>query len=147
MSEENLEVVRQAVDLFRKLDLKSEGAPIGEDDVTAAIEIFHPDLELDATRAPMPDLRGRFRGVTEVMTFWSEWLEAWDSVDFEDELTDAGEHVVAAITPMAMRGKGSGVAVEFPRHWHVLTLRQGRVIRDAIFFDKAEALEAAGLSE
>jgi hypothetical protein len=147
MSEENLEVVRQAVDLFRKLDLKSEGAAIGEDDVTAAIEIFHPDLELDATRAPMPDLRGRFRGVTEVATFWSEWLEAWDSVDFEDELTDAGEHVVAAITPMAMRGKGSGVAVEFPRHWHVFTLRQGRVMRDAIFFDKAEALEAAGLSE
>jgi hypothetical protein len=146
MPEENLEVVRQAVDLFRKLDLKSEGAAIREGDVTAAIEIFHPDLELDATRAPMPDLRGKFTGMAEVATFWSEWLEAWDSVEFEDELTDAGEHVLAAITPMAMRGKGSGVAVEFPRHWHVFTVREGQVIRDAIFFDKAEALEAAGLS-
>jgi hypothetical protein len=147
MSEENVEVVRQAVDLFRKLDLKSEGPAIGEDDVTAATEIFHRDLELDATRAPMPDLRGKFRGVTEVTTFWSEWLEAWDSVDFKDELTDAGEHVLAAITPMAMQGKGSGVAVEFPRHWHVFTLREGQVMRDAIFFDRDEALKAAGLSE
>ena len=147
MSEENLEVARQAVELFRKLDLKSEGAAVGEGDIAAAIEIFHPDLVLDATRAPMPDLRGKFKGMTEVATFWSEWLEAWDSLDFEDELTDSGEHVLVAITPMAMRGKGSGVAVEFPRHWHVLTLSEGLVIRDAIFFDKAEALEAAGLPE
>ena len=90
MSKENVEVVRQAVDLFRKLDLKSEGPAIGEDDVTAAIEIFHRDLELDATRAPMPDLRGKFRGVTEVTTFWSEWLEAWDSVDFEHAARGTG---------------------------------------------------------
>jgi hypothetical protein len=146
MSEENVEVVRQAVGLFRNLDLNSEGATIGQGELTAAIEIFHPDSELDATRAPMPDLRGKFRGATEIATFWSKWLEAWDSLEFEDELTDAGEHVLAAITPMAMRGKGSGVAVEFPRHWHVFTLREGRIIRDAIFFDKDEALEAAGLS-
>ena len=147
MSEENVEIVRQAFELFRNLDLKSEGAPVGEGDFTAALEIFHPDLELDATRAPMPDLRGKFSGATEVATFWSKWLEAWDNVEFEVELTDAGEHVLAAIPPMAMRGKGSGVAVEFPRHWHVFTLREGLVERDAIFFDKDEALEAAGLSE
>jgi hypothetical protein len=95
----------------------------------------------------MPDLRGKFRGTAEVAAFWSKWLEAWDSLEFDDELTDAGERVLAAITPMAMRGKGSGVAVEFPRHWHVFTLRDGQVVRDAIFFDKDEALEAAGLSE
>jgi ketosteroid isomerase-like protein len=145
MSEGNLEIVRQAVDLFRNFDLRSEGGPIGEGDVAAGLELFHPDLELDASRAPMPDLRGTFRGVTEVVTFWSKWLEAWDSVEFKDDLTDASDKVLAAITPMAMRGKGSGVAVEFPRHWHVFTLREGKVVHDAIFFDKAEALEAAGL--
>ena len=95
----------------------------------------------------MPDLRGKFRGTAEVAAFWSKCLEAWDSLEFDDELTDAGERVLAAITPMAMRGKGSGVAVEFPRHWHVFTLRDEQVVRDAIFFDKDEALEAAGLSE
>jgi hypothetical protein len=147
MSEENVEIVRGAVELFRNFDLKAEGAAIREGEVAAAGEIFHPEVELDATRAPMPDLRGRFKGTNEVAAFWSDWLEAWDSVEFDDELTDAGDHVLAAITPMAMRGKGSGVAVEFPRHWHVFTLRDRQVVRDAIFFDEAEALEAAGLSE
>ena len=148
MSEENVEIVRQVVELFRNLDLKSEGAAVGEGDVAAAIEFFHPDFELDATRAPMPDLRGKFTGLTEPAAFWSKWLEAWDSIEFEDELTDAGEGIVlAAITPMAMRGKGSGIAVEFPRHWHVFTLREGQVIRQTLFLDESEALEAAGLSE
>ena len=53
MSEKNLEIVRRAMDLFRKLDLESEGAAIGEDELTAAAEIFHPDSELDASRAPI----------------------------------------------------------------------------------------------
>ena len=147
MSEGNVEIVRQVVELFRNFDLKSEGAAVGESEVAAATEFFHPDFELDATRAPMPDLRGTFKGLTEPAVFWSKWLEAWDSVEFEDELTDAGEHVLAAITPMALRGKRSGVGIEFPRHWHVFTLRQGQVIRQTILFDEAEALEAAGLSE
>ena len=147
MSEQNLEIVRQMVKMFRNLDLKSEGAAVGEAEVAAAAEIFHPDFELDATRAPMPDLRGKFTGLVEPAEFWSKWLEAWESVEFEDELTDAGEHVLVAITPMAMRGKGSGIPVEFPRHWHVITLREGKVTRDAIFLDEDEALEAAGLSE
>ena len=147
MSVENVEIVRQVVELFRNLDLKSERSVGVEDDLAAAAKFFHPDFELDATRAPMPDLRGRFTGLTEPVVFWSKWVEAWESIEFEDELTAAGDHVLAAITPMALRGKGSGVAVEFPRHWHVFTLREGRVIRQTLLFDEAEAREAAGLPD
>jgi hypothetical protein len=147
MSEENVEIVRQAVELFRNFDLKSEGPAVGESEVAVGAELFHPECVLDATRAPMPDNRGTFKGMTEIAVFWSKWLEAWDSVQFEYELRDAGEHVLAAITPMAMRGKGSGVDVGFPPHWHVFTMRQGQVVHQAIVFDETEALEAAGLSE
>jgi hypothetical protein len=147
MSQENVEIVRQVVELFRNFDLKSEGAAVGDSEIADATEFFHPDFVLDANRAPMPDLRGTFKGTEEIAFFWSKWLEAWDSVEFEYELTDAGERVLAAITPMAMRGKGSGVGVEFPRHWNVFTLRQGQVVHQAIVFDEPEALEAAGLSE
>ena len=142
-----MEIVRKIVELFRNFDLKSEGAAVGESEVATATEYFHPDFVLDATRAPMPDLRGEFKGLTEPAVFWSKWLEAWESLEFEYELTDAGDHVLAAITPMAMRGKGSGVDVGFPRHWHVFTLRESQVVHEAIVFDEAEALEAAGLSE
>jgi len=68
MSEENVEIVRRLLELFRNRDSTAD-AEFGERDVAAAIELFHPDFELDTTRAPMPDLRGRFRGLRDVMGF------------------------------------------------------------------------------
>jgi ketosteroid isomerase-like protein len=41
--------------------------------------------------------------------------------------------------------KQSGAAVEIPAA-HVITLRDGRIVRIQVFLDRAEALEAAGLS-
>jgi ketosteroid isomerase-like protein len=131
--------------LFRGRDATAERG-FGEGDVATAIELFHPDFELDTTRAPMTDLRGRFRGLKDVMEFWRRWLEAWDSVDFEAELTDAGDRVFVELK-QRMRGKGSGVEVPFPPSWQVITLREGRIIGQALFLDEQEALEAAGLSE
>jgi ketosteroid isomerase-like protein len=146
MSEENLERVRQVFELFRTRYSSFE-AGIGKDDVAAAGEIFHPDFVLDATRAPMTDLRGTYQGLAEVIDFWRRWLEAWETIDFEDELTDAGDRVLATITRQTMKGKGSGVEVDFPHYWQVFTIRDGLVIRQALYLEEAEALEAAGLSE
>ncbi len=42
--------------------------------------------------------------------------------------------------------KQSGAAVEISNA-HVLTLRDGRVMRLEVFLNRAEALEAVGLSE
>jgi ketosteroid isomerase-like protein len=142
MSEENLEIVRQVFELFRNRDSAAESG-FGEADVARGLELFHLDFELDATRAPMDDLRGMYSG-TEALEFWGRWLEAWDTVEIEYELTDAGDRVLAAITQW-MRGKGSGVEVDFPPHWQVFTVREGRISRHAIFLDEAEAREAAGL--
>ena len=145
MSQENLEKARQMFALFRSRDASAERG-FGEVDVAKAIELFHPDFELDTTRAPMTDLQGRFRGLSDVMEFWRRWLEAWDSIEFEAELTDAGDRVFVEVK-QRMRGKGSGVEVPFPPSWHVITLREGRIIGQALFLDEGEALEAAGLSE
>jgi hypothetical protein len=95
----------------------------------------------------MHDVRGRFRGLSEVMKFWRRWLEAWESVEFEAKLTDAAGDRVFVELKQRMRGKGSGIEVPFPPYWQVFTLSEGQVIGQAIFLDKAEALEAAGLSE
>jgi hypothetical protein len=81
------------------------------------------------------------------MGFWRSWLEAWGSIEFEYELTDAGDHVFAAMTVQSMRGKASGVEVDFPPYWQVFTVRERRCIRQALFPDLADALEAAGLPE
>jgi len=45
-----------------------------------------------------------------------------------------------------MRGRASGADVEI-NYWIVITFRAGRVVRDQWFANRAEALEAAGLSE
>ena len=126
MSEENVEIVRRLQELFRNRDSTAD-AEFGERDVAVAIELFHPDFELDTNRAPMPDLRGRFRGLRDVMGIWRGWLEAWDGLEFDEELTDAGDNVLAAIKRQTMRGKGSGIEVEFPPAWQVFTVRDGLV--------------------
>jgi ketosteroid isomerase-like protein len=144
MSEENLEIVRQVFELFRNREATAESG-FGEADLARALELFHLDFELDATRAPMTDLQGVYRG-TDAIEFWRRWLEAWDIVEIEYELTDADDRVLAEMT-QRMRGKGSGIEVDFPQHWQVFTLSEGRIARHAFYLDEAEAREAAGLSE
>jgi ketosteroid isomerase-like protein len=45
-----------------------------------------------------------------------------------------------------VRGSKSGASVDW-RYWNVITLRRGKWLRIEWFTDRAEALEAAGLSE
>ncbi len=61
------------------------------------------------------------------------------------EFIDAGDHVVALVR-LSGKGEGSGVNVELATY-HVLTFRDGKVARRRLYTDRAEALEAAGLSE
>jgi hypothetical protein len=145
MSEENVEIVRQVFELFRNRESTAEGG-FGAADVARAAELFHRDFELDATRMPMVDLQGTYRGPTEVGDFWRRWLEPWESQDFEVELTDAGDRVLAELT-QRMRGRGSGIEVPFPPAWQVFIVRDAQVISQALFLDEAEARQAAGLSQ
>jgi hypothetical protein len=46
-----------------------------------------------------------------------------------------------------MRGKGSGIEIDAPPYGWVFTFRGGRVMRVAMYLERREALEAAGLSE
>jgi hypothetical protein len=138
MSEENVEIVRRMSDAFRRGDW------------AAAIEPLHPEIELDATRSPFAAKLGLdrvYRGLDEVTGFWGEWLEAWGEQDWAEESIEAGDQVVIAYTGHRLRGKGSGVEVEIPPYAWVQTLRDGKIVRATFYVDKAEALEAAGLSE
>jgi hypothetical protein len=46
-----------------------------------------------------------------------------------------------------MRGRTSGVELEWSSYAQVWTIREGKVIRVQFFANREEALEAAGLSE
>jgi ketosteroid isomerase-like protein len=70
----------------------------------------------------------------------------WDEYQFElRELIDAGDHVLAVGWHRG-RGKGSGVEVS-EEIFSVWTLHIGEVVRQRMFRDRIQALEAAGLSE
>jgi ketosteroid isomerase-like protein len=116
-------------------------------DFEAAFALFHPHIELIAagtfiTLGYDPVYRGR----EERIRFQERWHADWGEFRFEpEEVIDLGDRVLL-VGRVKGSGLSSGVAVD--NHWtDVLTISAGRVIREQVFFDRAEALEAAGLSE
>jgi ketosteroid isomerase-like protein len=137
MSKENVEIVRR---IF-------EAAASG--DSADVFALYDPAVEWDASRAPMPRLIGGggvFHGHDGLRRFFKERNAIWGEIEDEPkELIDAGDHVVSADTERG-RGRRSGVEVEMTQY-AVWTLRSGKVVRVVWFPTRAEALEAAGLSE
>jgi ketosteroid isomerase-like protein len=137
MSEENVELVR------RVYDANARG------DAAAVLALYDPKVEWDISRAPARDLLGEphvFHGHDGLRGFFRAWYEAWGHVEADlEDLIDAGVQVISVETTRG-RGRASGVEVELP-HAAVWTVRDGKIIRVVWFGTRAEALEAAGLSE
>ena len=86
------------------------------------------------------------RGREAAWEFYVKVAEAFERLPVEDaELLDAGDKVLVHARS-DVRGRASGAEVEID-YWIVITFREGRIARDQWFADRAEALEAAGLSE
>ena len=131
MSEENVEIVREAHERFTRT-----GQPIWER-IDADTEVFDHDI---------PDARNPYRGVDGVTDWLSDFAEAWESYGLEVErLIDAGDRVVSLFRIRAV-GAGSGVRVE-RGDGMVWSFRDGKLARLDHFNDQAEALKAAGLRE
>ena len=73
--------------------------------------------------------------------------EVWGGENYVEpvELVDLGERLVV-LANVPMRAQASGVPL-IEAFALVLTLKDGRVIRQEEYYDHAEALGAAGLSE
>jgi ketosteroid isomerase-like protein len=105
-----------------------------------------PEIQWDATESPALDIRGVYRGPEAVRQFWRDWLTAWETVQFEYELLDAGDRVVALID-QRMRGRTTGIEVPFGKYAHVYTFKDGLIVHWKAYMSQAEALEAVGLSQ
>jgi ketosteroid isomerase-like protein len=133
MSEENVEVVRRIYEAAARRDPETIFA------------LYGSDVELDATRLGVGDL-GVYHGHDGLRRLFADLHEAWGRIDYDyEELLDAGEQVISVVARHAW-GRASGVEIErpFALLW---TLRDGKVVRVVWFLSRAEALEAAGLSE
>jgi ketosteroid isomerase-like protein len=76
---------------------------------------------------------------------WRSFFEPWESVRTGfDEVIDSGDRVVVCSTAH-LRGR-DGIEVTAKQSF-LFTLRDGVITHVAAFNERAEALEAAGLSE
>jgi ketosteroid isomerase-like protein len=132
MSEENVETVR------RFFDLLNRGAFDELDAITPA------GFELDRSRSR--SLKNRIYRADEIRGIWKDLGEAWADYDFfETEMIDAGD-IVVRVGGAHARGRSSRIEVQADSAT-VWRFRDGTPVAAALFQTKAEALEAAGLSE
>ena len=133
MSQENVEVVRRHIETWNRRDL------------TAWLALYSPDAEIDWSRARGP-LKGLYRGRGEIETLWNEFFFTFEEAQIETPqgFTDAGSEVVVSNTTH-FRGR-EGIEVSARSTW-VFTLENGEITRLRLFQERAEALEAVGLSE
>ena len=130
MSERNVEIVRKVYEGWVRGDF-------------SAGDVFDPDVEF-----VMIDWPGgtTTRGLEAMARAWRASLHAWD--DFRasaGEILDAGDHVVV-LTDVTARGRSSGVETEASTAT-MWTLESGKVVRLALYWDRAKALAALELTE
>jgi ketosteroid isomerase-like protein len=137
MSEENVEVVRQAFEAFQHGDQV--------DQAEALLAYADPEAELHS--AVIGGAEGNvYRGHEELRRWYAETFESFEEVSFEwSEFRDLGDRVLA-FGRIKLRGRESGVVLDSATGW-IVTLRHGKLLRIEGFLSKGAALEAAGLRE
>ena len=89
-----------------------------------------------------------FRGRQGIRDYFAWLAEAFEEFRSEvEEIIDAGEDRVVALLIASARGKASGVPLDDQRFAIVFTFQGKRIARADSYLTRAEALEAAGLSE
>ena len=123
---------------------------IARHDPEAVLALYDSQVTWDATRGThLGGLVGPgiYHGHEGLADWNRHWNEAWGESEWSvDELIDAGDHVVVVVSARAS-GRTSGAPVEGFMGAGVWTLRDGKVASVVWFQTRAEALEAAGLSE
>ena len=133
MSQENVEIVQRGIETWNRRDL------------TTWLSFFSSDAEIDWSRARGP-LKGVYRGPGEIETLWREFFFMFEEAQIETThgFADEGSEVVVSNTSH-FRGR-EGVEVSASSTW-VFTVENGQFTRLRLFQQRAEALEAAGVSE
>ena len=128
MSQENVEIVRKAVEAYARGDLGT------------ALTYADPNVVWNPVEEAAAQGQDAIRANVE------RWEIEWeDYAASPEEYIDAGDQVLVSVH-WSGRGRGSGLHVDI-RTYMVCTLRDGKLIRMDEFIERPEALKAAGLSE
>ena len=134
MSQENVEIVRDAAAAFSRGDLDTW------------FEYLADDIDYRAVEGALDD-HGPMHGKDAIRAYMQDWLDMFDDFKSEPlELIDAGEDQVIAVVRISGRAKLSGVETDLT-YAALYTIRDGKVARGREYWTKDQALEAAGLRE
>jgi ketosteroid isomerase-like protein len=141
MSEENVEIVRrlrESFNAFMQDEVSSEDHK----------QLMHPDVEyVWHDQRTYPDTPQHLQGVPQVLAFTEQFRDGWaDLVQEPLEYIEAPDGRVLGLIRQTGRGRESGVPIEI-HFFELCTVREGKLRRVEYFRHRADALEAAGLSE
>ena len=134
MSRENVEVVRALCAPWERGDYSS-------------VEWADPEIEYVVVDGPVP---GSWTGLAGLEEGWRSWLGAWEEWRTKaEEFRDLDDERVLVLLYASGRGKTSGLDVGQMRTKvaNVFHIRDGRVTKIVVYFDRTAALEAVGLRE
>jgi ketosteroid isomerase-like protein len=134
MSQENVEVVRKAWDVWERGDLD------------ALLALCREDLVFDTTHMhDWPETA--YQGHAGLQRFLTEWLEVWDAFEVGvDELIPTADGRVVSLFWQRGEGRHSGLTMDVA--WAmVAAVQDGSVARMEVYDDRAAALKAVGLAE
>ena len=132
MSQENVEVMRTAMEAFNRRD------GTGFDAVLAN------DAEIVPVRAALEGTV--YRGTDAGTQYCTAVEESWDNLSWEIDEMRVGADWVIALGRIRGQGHDTGVAIDSKAGW-LAHFRDGVITRFQTYADRAKALEAAGLSE
>jgi ketosteroid isomerase-like protein len=130
MSEGNEEIVERAI------------TAINERDIDGYLACCTEDIELE-----MPGVAGVYEGAHGIRRFFADIEDAGPDFRIHIERAEgvSGERILALLR-VTFHGRASGLSIP-AETGNVYEFEEGKIRRVRIFLDRAEALEAAGLSD
>jgi ketosteroid isomerase-like protein len=133
MSQENVEVVKTLFAAFADRDFET------------AAEVLDASVEIRPAIVGGPE-GVVHRGPDGMRRFWADVDAAWGQFRIAPEEFRELDGGVLVVGRALARGRESGIALDQGAAW-IAEVREGRIVKFQSFSNRAEALEAAGLSD
>jgi ketosteroid isomerase-like protein len=125
--------------MSRNLDLlQAAYQRTGRDGVDAVVDLLDPKVEWLAATPGQWDCHDR----EQVLEIFRRQYDQGVRADFGEPI-QAGDKVILDVRPYRRDQRGNKTVKQ--QMWHVLTMREGKVVRIQDYTDQATALRAAGL--
>jgi ketosteroid isomerase-like protein len=132
MATEDVEIVRQGYAFFSRT-----GRP--------PLHLFDPEILWNVEALPEGQTVQGHEGVAALLSSLHEMFDGYRAE--AEEYEDLGTGRVIVVVRQHGKAKESGVDLSsLGVFFHLWTVRDGKIVRHEAFFDKAKALEAAGLT-